>query len=176
MLNIQKIRKNINYSHERLFTDPKTSLQGTPIWGESFQRVSKLTSFSQKNGFVFADQIWHYKALNQYFMAQKIRFRLLVDFKTNLQEAPIYEESFREVSRFASLFQKNDFVFVHQIWHYKALNQYSMAHKIRFKLFIDFKANLQEAPIYGESFREVSRFASLFQKNGFVFVEQILHF
>ena len=26
----------------------------------------------QKNGFVFADQSWHYKALNQYSMAQKI--------------------------------------------------------------------------------------------------------
>ena len=33
--------------------------------------------------FVFFDQIWHYKALSQYSMAQKI-FRVLVDFKTNL--------------------------------------------------------------------------------------------
>ena len=43
---------------------------------------------------------------------------------------------------FALLFQKNGFVFVNQIWHFKALNQYSVAQKIRFKLLPDFKTNL----------------------------------
>ena len=44
---------------------------------------------SQKNGFVFVNQIWHFKASNQHSLAQKIRFRLLTDFKTNLQETQI---------------------------------------------------------------------------------------
>ena len=45
-----------------------------------------FASLSQKNGFVFVNQIWHEpnKALNQYSLAQEIRFRLLTDFKTNL--------------------------------------------------------------------------------------------
>ena len=30
-------------------------------------------TFQKKNGFVFVNQIWHYKALNQCVMAQKIR-------------------------------------------------------------------------------------------------------
>ena len=34
--------------------------------------------------FLFVDQIWHYKELNQYSMVQKIRFMLLTDFQTNL--------------------------------------------------------------------------------------------
>ena len=41
-------------------------------------------SVSQKNGFEFVEQIWHYKALNQYSIAKKISFMLLADFKTNL--------------------------------------------------------------------------------------------
>ena len=36
---------------------------------------------------------------------------------------------------FASLFQKNSFVFANQLWHFKALNQYSVAYKIRFSLW-----------------------------------------
>ena len=51
-----------------------------------------------------------------------------------------------------------------------------MAQKIRFMLFTDFKINLQKTPIYLETLREGSTFVSLSQKNGFEFVEQILHF
>ena len=40
-------------------------------------------SLSQKNDFVFANQILHFIALNQYSVAQKNRFSLLTDFKTN---------------------------------------------------------------------------------------------
>ena len=32
-----------------------------------------------EKGFAFVNQIWHYKALNQYSMAQKIRFMLFED-------------------------------------------------------------------------------------------------
>ena len=42
-----------------------------------------LASLSQEDGFVFVDQIWHYKDWNQYSMAQKIQFRLFTEFKTN---------------------------------------------------------------------------------------------
>ena len=51
---------------------------------------------SQKNGFAFVNQIWHFKALSQYSVANKIRFRLLTAFKTNLQETQIQGESSSE--------------------------------------------------------------------------------
>ena len=68
----------------RLLTNFKTNLQETPKDGGTFWRVSMLASFSHKNGFVFIEQIWHNKALNQYSIAQKTGFMLLTDFKTNL--------------------------------------------------------------------------------------------
>ena len=39
-------------------------------------------------------------------MAREIRFAIFPDFTTNLQESPIYRESFREHSLFALLCQK----------------------------------------------------------------------
>ena len=113
---------------------------------------------------------FHFKAFYQHSIAQEIRFRLLADFRTGLQETPTWRENLRKVSKPASLSQKNGLVFVELIWHYKDLNQYSMVQKIRFTLFPDFKTNLQENTIYRKSFREV------YQKNSFVFVQQILHF
>ena len=112
--------------------------------------------------------------LKQYSMDQKIRFIVFLYFKKNLLETAIYRESFREVLTFVSFSEKNGFVFVDQIWHSKGLNQYSMTQKIRFTIFTDFKTNLQKTLIYPESFLEDSTFASLSQKNGFVFIEQIL--
>ena len=159
-LNQYSITRKIRF---KLLADFKTNLQETPRQGESLWRVPRFASFSQKNGFVFADQYWHCKALNQYPITQKFRFRLLINFKTNLQETPIQQESFWRVPRFASFPQKNGFVFFEQIWHYKALNQYSMAQRIRFRLLTDFKTNLQETPIQGESFWKVSTFSSLYQ-------------
>ena len=50
----------------------------------NFWRVQRFALFSQKNVFVFVNQISHSKVLNQYSMAQKIRFRLLTHFKTSL--------------------------------------------------------------------------------------------
>ena len=50
----------------RSLTEFKTNLQETPIQKESFWKVSRFALFSQRNGFTFVDQIWHYKALNQY--------------------------------------------------------------------------------------------------------------
>ena len=88
-------------------------------------------------------------------MAQKVRFRLLADFKINLQEFPIYGESFPRFSRFALL---------------------SMARKIRCRFLADFKTNLQETPVQGGSFWRSLRFASVSQKNGSEFVDQICHY
>ena len=39
-----------------------------------------------KNGFVLVNPIWHFEALNQYSIAQKMRLTLLTNFKTNLDE------------------------------------------------------------------------------------------
>ena len=80
---------------------------------------------------------------------------------------------------FVSLFPKNDFVFVNQISHYKALSHYSMVHRIRFRFLTEFETHLQKTPIKEERFRKVSSFGSLPQKNGFVFVvliDQIWHY
>ena len=46
--------------------------------GRNFLKSSRWVSLSQKNGFVFVDQIWHYKAMYQYSITQKIRCRLLI--------------------------------------------------------------------------------------------------
>ena len=59
ILNIQKIQISNNLSQLRIFADSKTSLQETPIWEESFWRVSRSASFSQKIEFLFVDQVWH---------------------------------------------------------------------------------------------------------------------
>ena len=131
---------------------------------------------SRKNGFVFDNQIWYYKALNQYSVAEKIRFRLLRDFKTILQKTQKQGETFWRVSKFAFFSQKHGFVFVNQIFHFKDLNKYSVAHKIPLRLLTDFKTNTQETEIQREIFWRVSRLASISQKNCFVFINQIWHF
>ena len=135
-----------------------------------------FSSLSQKNGFVFVNQIWHFKALNQYFQLYKMQFRLLPGFKRNLWETRIQQESFGRDSMFAWVSQKNGFVLVNQIWHFKALNHYFQPYQIRFRLLPGFKTNLQETKIQREQFGRVSMFSSLSQKNGFVFVNQIWHF
>ena len=135
-----------------------------------------FASLSQKNGFVFVSQSWHFKAWNQYSLAKKIQFRLLTDFKKNLKEFKIQEEAFWRVSTLPSRSHKLAFVFVNQIQHFKALNQNSLAHKIQLKILIDFKKNLQETQIQRERSWKVLTFASLSKKNGFVFVNQIWRF
>ena len=160
----------------RVFTSFKTLLQKTQRQGEGFRRVSTFVSLSQKNGFVLVNEFSHFKALSHYFQPYKIRFRLLTGFKTILYETQIKGEGFGRVSTFASLSQKNGFVFVNQIWHFKALNYYFQPYKIRFRLLTGFKTILQETQIQGERFGRVSTFASLSQKNGFVLVNQFSHF
>ena len=108
-------------------------------------------------------------------MATKIRLKLLADLKSNLQEIPISGESFWRVWSLASFFQKHDFVLVNQICHFTDLNRYSTAQKIRVMLLTDFKKDLWETPINGESFWRDSSFAWSCKKNDFVFVEQIWH-
>ena len=159
-----------------LLTGFKTILQKILIYGEGFGRVSTFALVSQENGFVFVNQFLHFKALSHYFQPYKIRFRLLIGFKTILQETQIQGEGFGRVSTFPSISQKNGFVFVNQFSHFKALSHYFQPYKIRFRLLTGFKTNLQETQIQGEGFGRVSTFASLSQKNGFVFVNQFSHF
>ena len=51
----------------------------------------------------------------------------------------IYVEDPGKVSTFASLSQKNGFVFVNQFSHFKALSHYFKLYKIRFRLLTAFK-------------------------------------
>ena len=73
-------------------------------------------------------------------MSTKIRLRLLIVFKTNLKETPIYGERFLRVLSFVSFSQENEIALVDQIWHSKVLKQYSMARNISFRLLTDFKS------------------------------------
>ena len=132
----------------RFFPDFKTNLQEATKYRKTFQEVSTFALLSQKDGFLFVQHILHSKAFYQHSIAQETQFRLLGDFKTSLQETPTWRENLRKVSKPALLTQENGFVFVDQIWHQKCLNQYSMAQKIQFTLFTDFKTNLQKTPIY----------------------------
>ena len=60
------------------------------------------------------------------------------------------EKIFGEFKTFSSTSQKNDFVFVNQIWHFKALNQYYEAHKIRFRFLTNhYRTNTK--PFFWES-------------------------
>ena len=160
----------------RVLAGSKTILQETQIQGEGFGRASTFASLSQENGFVFLNQFWHFKDLSHYFKAQKIRFRLLAGFKTILQETQIQVEGFEISSTFASLFQKNGFVFINQFWHFKTLSHYFHPETIRFRLLRGFKTLLYETQIQQEGFGRVSTFASLSEKNSFFFVNQFLHF
>ena len=130
---------------------------------EGFWEVSRPVLLSQKNG-----KLFHFWALYQYSIPQKIRLKLLTDFKTYL-----YSDM---VSRFQGLPCFTRKMILHCICQFPALNQCSMAQKIRFRFSRDFKRNLWKIVKYEESFWEFSRFALLSQKNGFVFVDQLLHF
>ena len=72
-------------------------------------------------------------------MKQKIRLRLLTDFKLNFWKTRTLGENFWRVQSFFLLSQQNEFVFVNQIWYCKALTQYSIAQKIGFRLLRDFR-------------------------------------
>ena len=89
---------------------------------DSSQRIKFLENITDslafpKNGVVFGEQIWHYKAFLQIF--NQIRIRLLPDFKTTLQETKIQGETFSKVPRFAPFFQKNGFAFAEQILYFE---------------------------------------------------------
>ena len=77
---------------------------------------------------------------------------------------------------FASNSLKNGFVVINQFLHFKALRHYFEPYEIRFRLLSGFKNILSETQIQGEGFGNVSTFASLYQNNGFVFVNQFSHF
>ena len=165
----------MNNNHNKLRSSPdfKTNLQETQIQG-GFGRVSAFASLSQKNGFVFVNKIWHFKALNHYSQAHKIRFRLLTNFKINSQETQIQREGFGRVSTLASLFQKNGFVVVNQIWQFKASTHYSQAHKIRFRPLKVFKTDLQETQNIGRKFWKSFNVSLAFPEKWFCIRQQNL--
>ena len=76
----------------------------------AFLKVSKFDLFSQKNTFVFLDQILTFTWM--------IRFKLLADCKTSLLVTPIKMKSFQKVSKIAMFSHKNGFVFADQFKHF----------------------------------------------------------
>ena len=89
--------------------------------------------------------------MNEYSMAEEIRFRLFKDFKRNLWRTLIYGERFWEVSGFVSLSQKNEFVFVKRILHFWVFYGHSIAQKFLFRLLEDFIKVYRKLQ-YGENF------------------------
>ena len=59
-----------------------------------------LASLSQNNGFVFVNEIWHFKALNEYSVTHKIRFWFLRDFKEIYRKLKYKEKSLGEFQSF----------------------------------------------------------------------------
>ena len=55
---------------------PKQIYRKLQHWKKLFAKFQSQPHFPRKNGFVFVDQIQHYKDLNKYSMAQKIWFTL----------------------------------------------------------------------------------------------------
>ena len=74
--------------------------------GNSFWKGSKFLSLYQKYGFLIANQIWHFEALNRNSLAQKIRFILSTDLKTNLWQTKYGEKSFEEFQHLSSFSRK----------------------------------------------------------------------
>ena len=68
--------------------------------------------------------------------------------------------------------RENGYVFIEKIWYFQALWHYSIVQKIQFILLEEFTTNLEETPIWGK----IVKVAPCFQKNGFPFVDQIIHF
>lgn len=77
------------------------------------------------------------------------------------------------VSGTASLSQKVGFAFIEQIWYFQALYQYSTVQKIQKKIS---GQTYKKNPVWGEIFWKVLRDALFSQKEGFVFVDQVLNF
>ena len=59
-----------------------------------------LASLSKKNGFVFFNEIWHFKALNEYSVTHIIRFRFLRDFKQIYRKLKYKKKSLGEFQSF----------------------------------------------------------------------------
>ena len=146
--------------HFRFSRDFKRNLWKTPKYEESFGEVSRFALLSQKNGFVFVDQLLHFWALPWPFTLYYGRLWCEEKLFGKFQSLPCFTRK----------------MVLYYICQFPALNQCSMAQKIHFRFSRDFKRNLWKTPKYEESFGEVSRFALLSQKNGFVFVDQLLHF
>lgn len=72
-----------------------------------------------------------------------------------------------------SLSQKNRFSFIEQIWYFQALYQYSTVQKIQKKTS---GQTYKKNPVWREIFWKDLRDALFSQKEGFVFVDQVLNF
>ena len=73
-------------------------------------------------------------------MAQKIQLMFFYRLQNKFIENS--GESFLEVLRFPSFSRKNGSVFVDQICHFRASYQHSIAQKVQFSLFADFRTSL----------------------------------
>ena len=86
-------------------------------------------------------------------------------FRTNLQKTPVCEKALWKVSRFASLSQEKNFLFIGQICRFLALQQYSVTQKIGFRHLTDSKRSSQGTQIQEKSFfRSLNAFFALLEK------------
>ena len=86
------------------------------------QRIKFLVNITDslafpKNGVVFVEQIWHYKAFYKYSIRLELGF--CQTSKQLYRKLKYKGETFSKVPRFAPFFQKNGFASAEQILHFE---------------------------------------------------------
>ena len=135
--------------------------------------MSTFASFSQKIGFVFINQMWHFKALNQDSVAHKIRFRLLADLKTNYWKLKYREKVFRKFQCLPRFSRKRLFYSSTKFDILKPWTSIPWLIKCDLDFWQNSKQIYRNFKFRVKVFGEFQRFALLSQKNGFVLVTQI---
>ena len=109
-------------------------------------------------------------------MVLKIRFRFFTEFRTNLQKTSIQGESFWRISRFVWLSQKKWFGVRQTNFTFLSLLSKLNCTEDSIQDFGRFQNKFIGNSSMERNFLESFKACFAFQKNGFVFVEQIQHF
>ena len=79
-----------NHLEDSIYTFGRTenTFLGNSIRRRAFLKIANVRVVVPEKCFEFVNKIWHSKHLNQYSVAQKIRFRLFTNFKKKKQKKP----------------------------------------------------------------------------------------
>ena len=123
-------------------------------------------SFRKQNGFAFNGQILHFEPwinIQQFRRFDLAFWQTLNHFMANFKKMIIFWKSFKDglvlAEKWICNFRPN--------LHSPTLYQYSVAQKIRFRLFTDIKINLTETLTWAKFYGELSKFFSLTREKFF---------